>query len=79
MPTDRSTTDSSAGVNNASGTNNAVPKDAPSASPLGTRKPKILARRRLKESDVTADLAKIAGEIKELLTGFPMPGWAAES
>ncbi|HEU5356735.1 MAG TPA: serine hydroxymethyltransferase, partial [Actinocrinis sp.] len=33
----------------------------------------------LKESDVTADLAKIAGEIKELLTGFPMPGWAAES
>ncbi|HCN23685.1 MAG TPA: MFS transporter, partial [Arthrobacter bacterium] len=48
MPTDRSTTDSSAGVNNASGTNNAVPNSAlPSA-----RKPKIRARRRLKESDV---------------------------
>ncbi|WP_309813014.1 MFS transporter [Pseudarthrobacter sulfonivorans] len=52
MPTDRSTTDSSAGVNNASGTNNAVPTNAPSAGPSATRKPKILARRRLKESDV---------------------------
>ena len=52
MPTDRSTTDSSAGVNSASGTNNAVPKNALPVSPKGARKPKILARRRLKESDV---------------------------
>ncbi|MDE8668599.1 MFS transporter [Pseudarthrobacter sp. H3Y2-7] len=52
MPTDRSTTDSSAGENIAGGTNTAVPVNAPSASPAGTRKPKILARRRLKESDV---------------------------
>jgi MHS family proline/betaine transporter-like MFS transporter len=44
MPTDRSTTDSSAGVTNASGTNNVAPQ--------GVRKPKLLARRRLKESDV---------------------------
>ncbi|WP_255771461.1 MFS transporter [Pseudarthrobacter sulfonivorans] len=55
MPTDRSTTDSSAGANSAGGTNNALPKNAPSASltgPAGVRKPKILKRRRLKESDV---------------------------
>ncbi|QOD03846.1 MULTISPECIES: MFS transporter [Pseudarthrobacter] len=52
MPTDRSTTDSSAGANNASGTYNAVPTTAPSANPSGTRKPRILPRRRLKESDV---------------------------
>ncbi len=52
MPTDRSTTDSSAGVNSAGGTNHAVPPNAPSAVPAGKRKPKILARRRLKESDV---------------------------
>ncbi|MEW9871275.1 MFS transporter [Arthrobacter sp. HS15c] len=48
MPTDRSMTDSSAGVNSASGTNNVMPPTAPSS----VRKPKILARRRLKESDV---------------------------
>ncbi|MDQ0635722.1 MHS family proline/betaine transporter-like MFS transporter [Arthrobacter pascens] len=48
MPTDRSTTDSSAGVNNARGTNNMA---AP-VTPTGLRKPKLLARRRLKESDV---------------------------
>jgi MHS family proline/betaine transporter-like MFS transporter len=52
MPTDRSTTDSSAGVNSASGTNNAVPTSTRPARPAGVRKPKILARRRLKESDV---------------------------
>jgi len=33
----------------------------------------------LKEPEVTADLEKVAGEIRDLLTGFPMPGWAAES
>ncbi|MGY2744091.1 MFS transporter [Pseudarthrobacter sp. O4] len=43
MPTDRSMTDSSAGVLNASRTNQIAPK--------GARKPKLL-RRRLKESDV---------------------------
>ena len=48
MPTDRSMTDSSAGVNSASGTNNVMPPTAPPS----VRKPKILARRRLKESDV---------------------------
>ncbi|MDQ0863131.1 MFS transporter [Arthrobacter globiformis] len=44
MPTDRSTTDSSAGARNASGTNQAAPR--------GAKKPKLLARRRLKVSDV---------------------------
>jgi MHS family proline/betaine transporter-like MFS transporter len=44
MPIDRSTTDSSAGVLNAGGTNQAAPQ--------GVKKPKLLARRRLKESDV---------------------------
>ncbi|MFP3461753.1 MFS transporter [Arthrobacter globiformis] len=44
MPTDRSTTDSSAGARNASGTNQAAPQSA--------KKPKLLARRRLKVSDV---------------------------
>lgn len=44
MPTDRSTTDSSAGVINASGTNQVAPQ--------GVKKPKLLARRRLKVSDV---------------------------
>ncbi|MGZ4659910.1 MAG: MFS transporter [Arthrobacter sp.] len=44
MPMDRSTTDSPVGVNNASGTNQMAPQ--------GVRKPKLLARRRLKESDV---------------------------
>ncbi|BAS06989.1 proline/betaine transporter [Arthrobacter sp. Hiyo4] len=48
MPTDRSRTDSSAGVNNASRPNEAAPNNA-LPSP---RKPKILVRRRLKESDV---------------------------
>lgn len=48
MPTDRSTTDSSAGVNSARGTNNVMPPTAPPS----VRKPKVLARRRLKESDV---------------------------
>src|SRR6476469_4921146 len=43
MPTDRSTTDSSAGVLNASGTNQSTPQ--------GVKKPK-LRRRRLRESDV---------------------------
>jgi len=43
MPIDRSTTDSSAGVLNASGTNQSAPK--------GVKKPK-LRRRRLRESDV---------------------------
>jgi len=43
MPTDRSTTDSSAGVVNASGTNQGAPR--------GAKKPK-LRRRRLRESDV---------------------------
>ena len=43
MPTDRSMTDSSAGVINASGTNQGAPK--------GVKKPK-LRRRRLRESDV---------------------------
>ena len=44
MPKDRSTTDSSAGVMNASGTNQ--------AAPTGVKKPKLRTRRRLKESDV---------------------------
>ncbi|PNH83530.1 MFS transporter [Arthrobacter sp. AFG20] len=44
MPTDRSTTDSSAGARNASGTDQAAPR--------GAKKPKLLARRRLKVSDV---------------------------
>ena len=44
MPKDRSTTDSSAGVINAGGTNQVAPK--------GVRKPKLRTRRRLKESDV---------------------------
>ena len=44
MPKDRSTTDSSAGVMNASGTNQAAPS--------GAKKPKLRTRRRLKESDV---------------------------
>jgi MHS family proline/betaine transporter-like MFS transporter len=44
MPTDRSTTDSSAGARNASGTNQSAPQ--------GAKKPKLLARRRLKVSDV---------------------------
>jgi MHS family proline/betaine transporter-like MFS transporter len=44
MPTDRSTTDSSAGARNASGTDQAAPQ--------GAKKPKLLARRRLKVSDV---------------------------
>ncbi|WP_457965172.1 MFS transporter [Arthrobacter sp. D1-29] len=48
MPTDRSTTDSSAGVENAGGTDTLA---APVTSASG-RKPKLLARRRLKESDV---------------------------
>lgn len=57
MPIDRSMTDSSAGVNIASGTNYAVPKDsvpndASSSAKLNIRKPKILTRRRLKESDI---------------------------
>ncbi|MFM9276068.1 MFS transporter [Pseudarthrobacter sp. NKDBFgelt] len=53
MPTDRSVNHSSAGLNTASGTNPAAPPGAtsPPAS-RNTRKPKILARRRLKESDV---------------------------
>jgi MHS family proline/betaine transporter-like MFS transporter len=44
MPTDRSTTDSSAGARNASGTDQAAPQRA--------KKEKLLARRRLKVSDV---------------------------
>ena len=48
MPTDRSMTDSSAGVNSAGGTNNVMPSTAAPS----VRKPKKLARRRLKESDV---------------------------
>ena len=44
MPTDRSTTDHSASVINAGGTNQATPR--------GLKKPKLLARRRLKVSDV---------------------------
>ena len=44
MPKDRSTTDSSAGVMNASGTNQIAPERA--------KKPKLRTRRRLKESDV---------------------------
>jgi MHS family proline/betaine transporter-like MFS transporter len=44
MPTDRSTTDSSAGARNASGIDQAAPQSA--------KKPKLLARRRLKVSDV---------------------------
>ena len=52
MPTDRSITDSSAGVYNASGTNKATLPGTPPAVAKGPRKPKILARRRLKESDV---------------------------
>ncbi|ADX71638.1 MFS transporter [Pseudarthrobacter phenanthrenivorans] len=53
MPTDRSVTDSSTGVNTASGTNPATPPGAPApALGKGQRKPNILKRRRLKESDV---------------------------
>ncbi|WP_461173688.1 MFS transporter [Arthrobacter sp. Z1-9] len=52
MPTDRSITDSSAGVYNASGTNQATPPGAAPAAARGPRKPKIMKRRRLKESDV---------------------------
>ncbi|WP_354156189.1 MULTISPECIES: MFS transporter [unclassified Arthrobacter] len=57
MPTDRSTTDSSAGVNNARRPNNATsdsagPNNARPTAPTSGRKPKILTRRRLKESDV---------------------------
>jgi MHS family proline/betaine transporter-like MFS transporter len=48
MPIDRSVTDSSAGANSASGTNNATQP----AAPPKVRKSKVLARRRLKESDV---------------------------
>jgi MHS family proline/betaine transporter-like MFS transporter len=44
MPQDLSTTDSSAGATNASGTNN--------KAPTGVRKSKLIPRRRLKESDV---------------------------
>ena len=44
MPKDRSTTDSSAGVMNASGTYQ--------VAPTGAKKPKLRTRRRLKESDV---------------------------
>jgi MFS transporter, MHS family, proline/betaine transporter len=44
MPKDRSMTDSSAGVTNASGTNQGAPKSA--------KKPRRMMRRRLKESDV---------------------------
>ncbi|MFC9354295.1 MFS transporter [Arthrobacter sp. NPDC057013] len=44
MPTDRSKTDSSAGARNASGNDQAAPH--------GAKKPKLLARRRLKVSDV---------------------------
>jgi len=44
MPTDRSKTDSSAGARNASGNDQAAPQSA--------KKPKLLARRRLKVSDV---------------------------
>jgi MHS family proline/betaine transporter-like MFS transporter len=53
MPTDRSMTDSSAGLNPASGTNPTAPPGTPSpVASTNPRKPKILARRRLKESDV---------------------------
>ncbi|MFD0045165.1 MFS transporter [Pseudarthrobacter scleromae] len=53
MPTDRSVNHSSAGLNPASGTNPAAPPGVTSpAASRNTRKPKILARRRLKESDV---------------------------
>lgn len=53
MPTDRSTTDSSAGLNGASGTNPATPPGAPSSAlPKSPRKPKLPAHRRLQESDV---------------------------
>lgn len=53
MPTDRSVNHSSAGLNPASGTNPAAPPGATSpAASRNPRKPKILARRRLKESDV---------------------------
>jgi MHS family proline/betaine transporter-like MFS transporter len=44
MPTDRSKTDSSAGARNASGNDQSAPQSA--------KKPKLLARRRLKVSDV---------------------------
>jgi len=44
MPIDRSTTDSSAGVRNASGTNQTAIR--------AVKKPRLLPRRRLKESDV---------------------------
>lgn len=53
MPTDRSVNHYSAGLNPASGTNPAAPPGATSpAASRNPRKPKILARRRLKESDV---------------------------
>lgn len=49
MPKDRSMTDSSAGVDNAGGTDNFVPSGS---APTSARKPKLLPRRRLKVSDV---------------------------
>ncbi|MFD5278506.1 MFS transporter [Pseudarthrobacter sp. NPDC058362] len=58
MPIDRSNTDSSAGITTASGTNPVTPPGTQAngtqvnAGPTGPRKPKILGRRRLKESDV---------------------------
>jgi len=53
MPTDRSMTDSSAGVDNARGTDNIVPGIIPEgAAPTSARKPRLLPRRRLKVSDV---------------------------
>jgi glycine hydroxymethyltransferase len=33
----------------------------------------------LAEPEVTKDLDRIAAQIRELLTGFPMPGWAAQN
>ena len=35
-------------------------------------------REGLTEPEVARDLDRIAGEIRDLLTGFPMPGWAAQ-
>ncbi|MFJ6077516.1 MFS transporter [Pseudarthrobacter sp. NPDC092419] len=58
MPIDRSNTDSSAGITTASGTNPVTPPGTQAngtqvnAGPTGPRKPGILGRRRLKESDV---------------------------
>lgn len=53
MPIDRSNTDSSAGTTTAFGTNPVTPPGTQvDAGPTGPRKPKILGRRRLKESDV---------------------------